>query len=424
MSAPESAADAPQLPAAAVYNRQFWLAYVANFALVTANSLMYRFAEFIAYLHGNEKVVGAIVGTGLVGVLLVRLVLGQAIDRSGTRFVWVTSSVVFIFASLMFLACHSVSYGVYAARTIYSIAVAGMFTCSVVHVQNLVPVYRRTEAIGVLGTSGFLGTIAGVYLGDAIFAVFTPPSDARYIAFFLTAAALGAIYLAIVVFLRHDDHVAPQASPPALKLLLYYWPGGVVLVALALGTALSVTTVFLTRFATKNHIPELHTFFNVYCVVALVFRVPSTQWARTIGRHKTILIGLAGNIVGHAMLPFVTRDWQFLFPAAACGFGHALLYPAIVSLGSGAFPRRYRGVGTTVMLGCNDAGMAIAPPILGWIFDRFGDAAMFYSASAFGLAVAVYYGLTAARKPDNDVDPEPEVFFDENGESLIEAQQT
>jgi MFS family permease len=404
-------------PARGVYHRHFWFAYAANFLLSMANALMFRFAELVAWLGGTEQAVGAIAGTGLFGVLLVRLVLGQGIDRYGTRAMWTLSALLFTVGSAAFLACHEVSWGLYVARTIYSIGVAGAFTCSIVHVQNIVPLERRTEAIGSLGTSGFMGIIAGASLSDGIFASFPfaayPHGSARFVALCGTAAVLGAIYLVSVVWLTREHlHTPPPNAPAALRLLAYYWPGSVVLVAFTMGMGLSLTTVFLTRFVTERHLPGIRTFFTAYSVIALIFRVPSTQWAKTIGRHKTILIGLAGSTLGHFLLPFVTREWQLMGPALACGFGHAVLYPAIVSLGAGAFPRQYRGLGTTLVLGFIDLGTAVSPPILGRLIDRYGFDRMFFSAAAFGLIVMLYYALIAARKPDSDNDPEPEVFFD------------
>lgn len=421
MSSHETRVETAPPLAGAVYNRRFWLSYAANFALVTANSLMFRFAELVAYLGGNERAVGAIVGTGLFGVLVVRLLFGQTIDRYGTRTIWTASSLLFISGCALLALCHHVSIALYVARTIYSVGVAGMFTCSVVHIQNMVPLHRRTEAIGALGTSGFLGTMAGANLGDWIFAIY-PQGQARYIALFGAAAAFGVFYLAVVLFLtRRDLHVPSQGSPAAFKLLMHYWPGAVVLVAVTLGMGLSLTTVFLTRFATDLKIPGIRTFFTTYSLVALVFRVPSTRWAKTIGRHKTILLGLAGNIVGHVLLPFVNTEWHFVFPAMACGFGHALLYPAIVSLGSGAFPRQYRGLGTTLVLGFTELGTAISPPILGWIIDRFGFDPMFYTAAIFGLAVSLFYAWGPAREPDFDDDPEPEDVFTRSSDPEIPA---
>ncbi len=396
-----------------VYDAQFWLAYVANFALVAANSLMYRFAELVAFLGGTEQAAGAIVGTGFAAVLFVRLYLGQGIDRYGVRTAWVISTLLFIAGSASLLFCHKVSIGIYVARTLYSIGMSGMLTCSVVHVQDMVPLNRRTEAIGILGTSGFLAMIVGANLGDGIFAIF-PLGYTRFAVLSGTVAGLGVCYLALVLFfMRGHVHVRPPNSPSAIKLLIHYWPGTVVAVAVTVGMGFSLTTVFLTRFATDRHIPGIRTFFTVYAIVALTFRLPGTRWARSIGRHLTIVLGLTGNAIGCLLLPFVSRDWQFVFPAVACGFGHALLYPAVVSLGAGTFPRRYRGLGTTLVLGLIEFGTAISPPALGSIIDHWGFDKMFDLAALTVFCVILYYGLTKARQPDNDNDPEPEVLLDE-----------
>jgi MFS family permease len=413
MSGPQQPEHAANATRERVYTSQFWLAYVANFALVAANTLMYRFAELVAFLGGSEQAAGAVVGTGFAAALLVRLVIGQGVDRYGTRAVWVLSTLFFIGGAASLLLCHRVSAGLYLARTLYAVGMAGMLTCSVVHVQDLVPPPLRTEAIGILGTSGFLAMIAGSNLGDGIFA-FYPLGYARFAALCLAVVALGVFYLACVLFfMRGHVHVHLPNAPPAVKLLIHYWPGTVVAVAITMGMGFSLTTVFLTRFATERHIEGIRTFFTVYALVALVFRVPGTRWARTIGRHKTILLGLAGNALGHLSLPLVSRDWQFLLPALGCGFGHALLYPAIVSLGAGAFPRRYRGLGTTLVLGLIEFGTAVSPPILGAIIDHWGFDVMFDLAAFTGFAVMLYYSLTKAHQPDSDNDPEPEVLLDE-----------
>ena len=52
-----------------VYGREFWCTYVSNTALMVAISLMYRYANFVEFLGGNEWNVGLIVGVGMVGSL-------------------------------------------------------------------------------------------------------------------------------------------------------------------------------------------------------------------------------------------------------------------------------------------------------------------------------------------------------------------
>ncbi len=142
------------------------------------------------------------------------------------------------------------------------------------------------------------------------------------------------------------------------------------LVAFVMGLMLAVTTVFLTRFAT----------------------------AATSRRHRSVLRRLRrfGVHVPHrrAKLEPVDRPSQDdpAGPGGPCGgdaaaairddglacspflrslggFGHALLFPAVVSLGSEAFPREYRGTGTTIVMGFFDVGTFVSAPILGAIID-------------------------------------------------------
>jgi MFS family permease len=399
-----------------VYNRVFWFQYLANASLVTANALTFRFAELVNHLGGSEKIAGTIVGVGVIGALAARFVLGQAIDRYGTRRLWIISSLLFISGCSMFLASGRLSWELYAARIAFAIGLAGMFTCSIVHIQNQVPSYRRTEVIGSLGSSGFVGMIAGSQLGDWIFNAFAN-GHTQFLVLFGTAALLGVIYLAIVVTLTwRDGHQQPKEAPAAHRLIFRYWPGAVVLVAIMMGVGFAVTTVFLTRFATHLDLKRgIGTFFTGYALAAFTFRIGGRDWSRTIGRHRMILIGLAGHTIGNLMFPLVTREWHFLFPAALCGLGHALLFPAVVSLGAGSFPREYRGTGTTIVLGFTEVGAMLSAPVLGWIIEYFGALygnaagfhAMFYTAAAFACGTGVFYALTAARKPDSDLIRDP-----------------
>jgi MFS family permease len=392
-----------------IYNRMFWLSYAANVSLVTANALTFRFAEFVRYLGGTEQLTGTIVSVGILGALLVRLRLGQEIDRYGTRRIWMASSVLFIVGCAMFLLTNQISWVIYVGRTFFALGLAGMFTCSVVYIQNQVPAHRRTEVIGNLGSSGFVGMIAGSILGDLILNSM-PPGQARFLALFGGAAVLGVFYLSIIVHLtRRDVHRRPQETPPIHRLLLRYWPGSVLLVAIMMGVGFAATTVFLTRFATYRGLHGIGMFFTGYAVSAFCFRVAAQNWSRTIGRHRMILLGLAGHWVGYMILPWITRDWHLLFPAVACGFGHALLFPAVVSLGAGAFPAEYRGSGTTIILGFTEIGVLASAPALGWMIDHFGFTAMFLSTGFMSLGVAFLYAVTAARQPDAEAAPQPVV---------------
>jgi MFS family permease len=454
----------PSVAVDEIYGVSFWLAYAANLALVAANSMTFRFAEFVAWLSGpgtqpTETLTGAIIRVGLITSVIVRIWLGDWMDRHGERRIWLVSSLLFIASALSFLACARAPQMIWLARIGYAVGLAGMFSCSVVHIQNQVPAHRRTEVIGSLGSSGFVGTILGTQLGDLIFLLLTPQVWAahwRFVALFGGVAVLGAIHMLVVIRLtRGDRHVPPQHLPPAWKLLWRHWPGPILLVAVAMGSGFVVTTVFLTRYATALGLRGIGTFFLCYSITAFSCRWLFRNWGRTAGRHGMVLWGLAGMTIGHwlfltmisvdgslaslvgpqafgrGFLELVTTDRMFVLPAVASGFGHALLYPAVVSLGAGRFPAGNRGSGTTLVLGFIELGTATAAPVMGWLIDAgnarqpvLGFAWMFIAAGAISLITGLFYLATSARHAD--VDPTfPEItVLDGIGDECVDTGES
>ena len=337
--------------------------------MVCANALTFRFAELVTFLGGTEMTTGEIIQVGMLGALASRLFLGQLLDRYGTRLVWTGSSLLFAVSCLAFVCLRDLSWTIYAARVGFAVGVAGMSTGAILYIQNLVPRERRTEVIGNFGSSGFLGMVIGSQLGDLIFRL-TGEGELQFQLLFGAATGLGVLYLALCLIVTHGDgHERPHETPHIFRLMRQHWPGVIVLVAMMMGVNLSVATVFLTRMTTTRGLGGIGTFFLGYCFSAFCFRVASASWASILGRHRLILMGLSGHAVGHVLLAFCYAQWQLILPSLCCGFGHALLFPSVVSLGSGKFPKPYRGTGTTIVLGFTEVGVALSAPALGWMID-------------------------------------------------------
>lgn len=407
-----SPARETQSPSTQIYNASFWLAYLANVLVVTAHSLTFRFADYVKHLGGNEALSGRIMSVAICAAVIFRFYIGQKIDQQGTRRIWLASSLVFIVSCLAFLSLNSVGWPMYVARILFNGSLAGMLSCSIVSIQNLAPADRRTEIIGSLGSSGFIAMILGPWLGDLIFSTTRGNSNQMLPYSFMwgTACAMGVVYLWIVNYLtRNDAKKKPQATPPGYTLLWRYWPGPILGGAIVVGVNFTVISVFLIRFAREIGIDKLGVFFTAYAVTAFLFRVGASGIAARCGRHRVVLIGLLGMAVGQFLFLTVRNEWMLILPATCAGFGHALLFPVVVSLGSGAFPLKYRGSGTTLILGFTELGTIISAPILGTAIvnlDPYGYAAMFVGTGLFTLAVMVYYALTAARLPDVDRYPQ------------------
>ena len=246
--------SSPSETSSGVYGRIFWLAYLANSALVMANALTFRFAELVHYLGGSESAVGDIVALGTLIAVAVRLSVSHVLDDYGTRRLWPICSLLFIAGCGLFIGATQFYGFLYIARIAYYVGLTGMFACSMTHIQNHVPSERRTEIIGNLGSSGFVGMILGSNLGDWILRSVHEPR-LQFLILFGGAGLIGLFYLAIVIALTWDEeaHGRP-ASPTALRLMFRFWPGTVVLAAMTMGLGVTATQTFLTRYATSQQI--------------------------------------------------------------------------------------------------------------------------------------------------------------------------
>lgn len=387
-----------------IYTGTFWMAYAANMMLVAANTMSYRFADFVKFLGRSEEATGWIVNLSLIGALLSRLVMGAAMDRFGIGRVWAAGSLCFTCGALLFLTVDDVGVTIVLARFLFVLGLAIMFVGSNAHIQLKVPHHRRTEAIGSLGSSGFVGMITGAQL-ETLLRRTIPDVGDFFEALFSIAAFVGLAYLTLVWFLtRDDDPQRPDVTPLAYTLTRRYWPGPVMLVALLMGMGFAVTTVFLTRYAQTLGVENgFRLFFSSYAIAAFSFRIVSRTWSRWLGRNRMILLGLSGQVAAYLLLIPVTKGWHFIPAGLATGFAHALLFPSVVSLGSGSYPEQYRGTGTTVILGFIELGTFLASPLFGLLILKLGFNAMFLTAMTATVVLMVVYWRRTRYVPDLDL---------------------
>ncbi len=401
------AAEAPRAPAQpSAYDLSFWEAYVANLALCVANSLLFRYSDFVSFFGGTEFELGLIVGLGMVGSLCMRLAQGVGIDRYGARQIWLWSlglNFVTLLAHLVLSDVHGPA--VYLLRIAYMTSVAGAFGASITSVSRRVPIERMAEIIGSLGTSGFLGMMLGPAIGDFISGG-APVHRHELTAMFATAAGLSAISFAATWLATRKD-APPQdsrAKPPIGWLLRRYHPGAIMLASAAMGFGLALPTVFLRPFAQSINLDRIAVFFAVYAPAAFAVRVLMRPFPERYGNRPVILAGFAALVGSVGSFLWVSQPWQLCVPAVLMGTSHALLFPTITAEGASAFPERYRGLGTTVMLAMLDLGQLVGAPAVGGLLKAAEAAKLpayptMFAAVALVLTTIVCLYAALSRKP-------------------------
>ncbi len=389
--------------------------WIANFLLVTANAALFIFADWVAWLASSgiagpadiyhEELPGRIVQTGLIAAILSRLFLGRTIDRFGVRRVWLVMSLLTLCGSVTFAATSHLSNALYAGRILYAVGVSGMFTCSAFHIQACVAEHRRTEFLGLLGSSGFVGMTMGTQLADAL-RRFSGAESTGFRRTFLAVIACNVVYGILVWFVtRGFPRPAREIRPSLLFMMKQYWPGPIVVVAAVMGLVFTVPSLYLVRFNGFAGLGGISGYWTAYAVSAFVIRLATAQLSQTVGRYRLITVGLAAQGIGLLGIIPASQSWHLLIPAVICGLGHALLFPSIVSLGAQRFPGRYRGSGTNLAMGFVDFGTALSAPLLGRIIDLdvFGGVGyrpMFFAAGMTAVLTAIVWHVTHRNRID------------------------
>ncbi|GIW96124.1 MAG: hypothetical protein KatS3mg110_4165 [Pirellulaceae bacterium] len=396
----------------AAYDSVFLACYAANTLLMTAISLLFRYADFVRWCGGSEQDLGWIVGMGMAGAIWVRYFQGGAMDRWGTRLVWLVSLAAIVASVLGHTLVRRVdTVTVYLLRLVYMMGVAGAFGASTTFVSLRAPPGRMAEMIGILGSSGFVGMAIGPVLGDWLFS-FGKLSDQIQRMFFTSALLVLVSAVCVVLATRGAPRPALRRLPPVWAIIWRYHPGSILLAAAAMGMGLQMPHIFVRAYGAEIGLAGIRTFFLMYAATAFVARWATRHWTDRRGPRWGIIGGLAALAASMVLQLAVRSDWQWALPAAAAGLGHALLFPAVVSGGTRSFPPRYRGVAVMLTLAMFDLGALIGQPLVGTLVNwgrrmQWPAYEVAFSVVASLLAASAFVFWLTARHESHDANVHP-----------------
>jgi MFS family permease len=391
-----------------IYDRPFVLAYVSNLFLMTAVSLLFRYADFVRIAGGTELNLGLIIGFGTIGAIVLRFAQGPAIDRFGPNGVWLASVAMMMIATLWHLRIDRVNdWEVYMARTLLATGTAGVFGAWMSFISLRVPQHRVAEAIGVVGSSGFAGMAIGPWLGDRIFSA--GPVDWPLVhQMFWTATGLQLVAMLIAAAAGWSNR--NQIRPPA-EINAKFWtlvrqrhPWLLVAATICLGLNVSLPANFVRPFAHSVSVEEISWYFLTYNAVAFSFRLILRRAFQVIGLPNMIVLGIGAMIASFFLYLPVSGKYGLMVPAAVAGLGHAMLYPAVIASGTNLYPASLRGASTNLMLALYDTGVLVGSPLVGLLLAAARRAGwpeyptMFICIAAVNLVVVVAFWAGQVRK--------------------------
>ena len=350
----------PSVEPSFTYDRPFWLTYMSNSLLMMAVALLFRYADFVTLLGGNEFHLGWIVGVGMVGSLLTRLALGSCIDRYGARRVWLGSTLLFVATCFAHLAVAShTGVAIYLLRISYCCAMAGVYGASMTFISSRCRHERMAELVAMLGTAGFLGTVLGTLLGDVLFGSVTV--DRTHVSLMFVAAGLTGMLSLPFAWAARGRKCGRRPPPvrPCWSVLRQHYSGAGAGGGRGDGTGVDAAQHVSTHLRRRTRHPAHRTVLPGLCHRRHRYAGGRPALVRAI-RHP------ADHFVGHRRPggqpgPVPAGQCRVAVALPAIGFGgaHAMVFPAIVAAGSLSFPARHRGLAILLVLAAWDVGQLI-----------------------------------------------------------------
>lgn len=362
---------------------------------------MAHYARWIEFVGGDLRQVGLVMGAGATVGLVLRPWMAQWINRLGARKMWAVGFAVFGAGSLSNLAINEVGPALYLVRSSLILGAAIVFASSLTYITQSAPETRRTEAIGIFGIGGFLGMLMGPLIGDLFL---LDRQWSNFATMFIVAALANLLPAIGLYFLRPT---CSESTGSSIRLADFiattrrYFPGLILLVDLVFGLCMAGPFVFVASFIDQAalHIPGVSTiglFFLFYAGTGIALRLSLRQLPDRIGARKVLLGGMAAMATGMFSFALVTAPhaWLIVIPAVLTGAGHGLMFHTMTSITLENYPLAVRGSGSALALMMLDLGTIVGAPLLGWIGQSYGFAALFGTIGASTLGVAIIYAAS------------------------------
>lgn len=371
------------------------------FIMVLGNSMLIPVLPKIReVLHVSQLQVGLLITAFSVPAGLVIAFVGVLSDRIGRRNVMAPSLLLYgaagALAGLAAVALRRPYYPIFGARILQGIGAAGTAPVAMALVGDLFQSKQRTTALGYVEAANGLGKVLSPVLGAGAALV------SWYFPFFVYAVL--AVPAALAVWFLCPKPPQNQ-KPPSLRQYLTdlgqtfrQKPGSLISCYLAGGVILF--TLFGMLFYFSDRLETVYHYKGLLKGILLAIPVAAmTVTSLTIGtllqkRDKLLkgstALGLSLVTASLVLLELVQAKplWTAAF-VTTLGLGNGFALPALNTMVTSAAAGQTRGLVTSLYGAVRFIGVALGPPLIGWLM-KWGPRAVYWPVAGLaGLSLLV-----------------------------------
>jgi DHA1 family multidrug resistance protein-like MFS transporter len=363
-------------------------------------------------MGANAVEIGLIFSAFSIMTILMRPVVGWALDRFGRRPFFVVGMLAYTFTMVAFAFSEQV-WGMVAARFLQGAASACAVLSANAIIADVTNEGNRARAFGRLAQASSRGSIMGAFIAFTLYKA--PPLVERVgqariqTILFLTFAGLSLVAF-VIAWLRLPEtnhHTPSEARRPIIWSRPWYL---LLLVTLVTAAAWSMTTPILILFLQDRLGLGIDVIAWAFLPSGLIWATLPSHLGRLadrFGRKPLMILGLAISALTMFILPSLTSIvglavlWSVL---ALCFAAGDPAEQALVAELTGS-DQHGQAYGFYVMAA--DIGAALGPLGGGWLYDNFNPASPFV-ANGVILAICgliLFFFLQIPKKIQVEIEP-------------------
>ena len=317
---------------------------------------------------------------------------GWLVDAYGRRPILILSAMLFALAGFG-LPLWPAILPVIFFRFLQGVGWSAVVTASTTLQADVIPAARRGEGIGYVSSVRNLSTA----IAPAAALFITSQWDIVFALWFVIA--IGVTGASAVFFVR-EVYVIPPTRPRLRWRRLVeksaLAPG---FISAAMMFVFGAIVTFIPLDAQRRTIGDPAVFFLVFSLMLMVIRPLAGKWSDTVANRGVIIIpGLITIAAAVWVLAVLESPWTLTIVAILWAFGFGAVQPLVRSLVLERSPSDRWGAANATMLTCMDLGLALGPPVLGYVATSSSYSVM-YVTSAVPVVVCVICMMTGIFQP-------------------------
>ncbi len=382
-------------PAANLYTRQFWMLCLSSLLFFASFNML--IPELPAYLTGlgGAEFKGLIISLFTLTAMLSRPFSGKIADKVGRIPVMVIGTSVCVVTSLLYPVVSSVA-GFLLLRLVHGFSTGFTPTGLTAYLSDIIPLHKRGEAMGLLGTAGTIGMAAGPAVGGAV------ANNLGIDFLFYTSSAFALISILILVGIRETLHPRGKFSRQVFKIHkrdLFEPQVLVTCVVMAL-TAYSYGTLYtiIPDFGAYAGIKNKGLLFTFFTIASLSVRLLAGKASDRYGRREVLLVSTVLGVAAMLMLGLSQEPQHLMVGVTLYGLAQGMTSPTLFAWATDLSDEQHKGRGISSLYIFMELGIGVGAFVSGWIYANKPEnfPVTFFTCSVLG-AIAFFYLLVFAR---------------------------